>query len=304
MKIKNKEKQLKARITKPFRSFVDIAKNDEKSVEFVPSSPPKIDKIRLNFVDFVYPKIKVRIVTTRAKKSQEKEKTMSEYNTIKKNTVEAGNQLQENKMIRFYNKNGKGKKIMFVGNSITLHGKKSEIGWNFEHGMAASAEEKDYVHLLMGKINNAADDCAFCVCQAAEWEKNYLHGRDTFPLYTAARDFSPDILIFRIIENCSVKNFDKDILKNKIIEFLQYLDPEQKTKIVFTTSFWRHPGDITIAELADTKKAPLVSLGDLGERNDMKAIGLFEHSGVAEHPGDLGMKMIAERIFDAVKSLL
>jgi hypothetical protein len=36
----------------------------------------------------------------------------------------------------------------------------------------------------------------------------------------------------------------------------------------------------------------------------MKAIGLFEHEGVANHPGDIGMKNIAERILKELKNLL
>lgn len=227
-----------------------------------------------------------------------------QYEAIKKNTVKAEGQVPKSKMIRFYNENGKGKRIMFIGNSITLHGVKPDIGWNVEWGMAASAQENDYVHIIMEKVNDVADDCAFCVAQASELERNYEDGEAIFPIFEDARNFNADIFIFRIIENCFVDKFKKEAFKEEIKKFFKYLKPDGEAEIIFTTGFWKHPGDEAIKELAEETEKPLVILGDLGEQDEMKAIGLFEHSGVAGHPGDLGMKNIAERIFEVLKNIL
>ena len=43
-------------------------------------------------------------------------------------------------------------KILFVGNSITRHGVCREIGWEYEAGMAASAEKNDYAHRTVALI--------------------------------------------------------------------------------------------------------------------------------------------------------
>ena len=56
----------------------------------------------------------------------------------------------------------KGPRVLFVGNSITLHGPRPQIGWTNNWGMAASARDKDYVHLLQKRIA-AAQPEAQCI---------------------------------------------------------------------------------------------------------------------------------------------
>ncbi len=51
----------------------------------------------------------------------------------------------------------KGPRVLFVGNSITLHGPRPQIGWTNNWGMAASARDKDYVHLLQKRIVATAE---------------------------------------------------------------------------------------------------------------------------------------------------
>ena len=67
-----------------------------------------------------------------------------------------------------------------------------------------------------------------------------------------------------------------------------------------TGLFWPNERKQAAMEAAARQlNAPFVPLSDLGTRDDMKALGLFEHAGVAAHPGDLGMRAIAGRVFAA-----
>lgn len=221
-----------------------------------------------------------------------------DFADMKKNTVKAESQLKESEFVTFEGLENEGLRILFLGNSITRHGIKHEIDWHGNYGMAASAKEKDYVHILMKKIEEKAPHTAYCICQAAMWESNYKNGASTYSLFQNARDFSADIIVMRMIENCPTKELDGAVFKKELWDFLSFLNPSGKAKIVFTTGFWRHPGDRYIRELAEEKGLPLTELGDLGADPKMKAIGLFAHDGVANHPGDLGMEHIAKRIFE------
>ncbi len=222
------------------------------------------------------------------------------YAQMKKNTVQAQGQLSPSSFIRFDSPRGNGIRVMFVGNSITLHGILPEIGWYNEWGMAASAKDLDYVHLLETNIKKLDSEATFCICQVAEWEQNYKKGSSVLARYEAARSFGADLIILRFIENVPKDGYYCDAFLRELDALVNYLNGTGKAHLIITTGFWRHPGDDDIRTYANDKGIPCVELGDLGEKEQMKAIGLFEHQGVANHPGDLGMKMIAERIMEAI----
>ena len=228
----------------------------------------------------------------------------NKFSQMEKNTVNSENQLKKSQFVRYINPDGKGKRIMFVGNSITLHGIKKDIGWNNEWGMAASSRDKDYVHRLISMTDEISKDCAYCICQVAAWERDYKNGSSLQTLFKAARDFYADIIIMRFVENCPGNDFDSKIFKKELNSLILYLNSNNKAKIIMSTGFWRHPADESIIEYAHENGFPIVQLGDLGEKDEMKAIGLFEHSGIANHPGDLGMEKIAERFFVEVRKTL
>lgn len=221
---------------------------------------------------------------------------------LKDNTVSAENQLKTELPIFFENKDGNGKRVLFVGNSITLHEAKEEIGWYGNYGMAASEKNKDYVHLIMSKIRQTDPDAAMCIVQAAEWEIRYADDDYSIDWMQEARNFNANVIIMRIVENCNWKSYDCEVFEReykKVIDYLNVNDAE----IILTTGFWEHPLDKVIAKISDNFGYEIVYLGELGKDGSMSAEGKFEHAGVALHPGDKGMAAIAEKIFDVMKTM-
>lgn len=227
----------------------------------------------------------------------------NDFSQMAKNTVSSENQTKLGETIFAENLGGKGKRILFVGNSITLHDRRPSIGWQLECGMAASAPENDYVHIIEKRVREKDADAAFCICQASGWERSYKTESPCAP-YEAARNFDADIIIMRIIENCTLSEYVPEVFEAAYKEFAGYLNKSGKAKIIFTTGFWKHPGDEIVQRVANELSSPCVYLGDLGQDDSMKAIGLFEHSGVAAHPGDKGMQYIADRIWKEIEAFV
>ncbi len=222
---------------------------------------------------------------------------------IDKNTVEAQNQLK-NEYVFIHEKENAEIKILFVGNSITLHGVKEEIGWFNSWGMAASSEDNDYVHLVMKWLRDNGITASYCICQVSNWEAEYRTGHSLLGNYEKAREFDADIIVMRCIENCPWNDFDADAFEPEYKKLIEYFNPNKKAKVILTTSFWKHPGDDVIMKTGKDLCYPCVYLGNLGEDETMKAIGLFDCSGVADHPGDKGMKIIADMLTEKIGTII
>ena len=93
------------------------------------------------------------------------------------------------------------RRILFLGNSITLHGPKADIGWTGNWGMAASSEDKDYVHLVTSALaQHTGSKPQIMVRNIADFERNYA----TYDVDGQMKDlfaFDPDLVVLAIGEN-------------------------------------------------------------------------------------------------------
>ncbi len=217
------------------------------------------------------------------------------------NTVSSKGQMQNGDILTYECKKNAALRVLFVGNSITLHSVRPEIGWHRLCGMAASAPEKDYVHRTVAALEEKYGSVSYMIAQIAEWERDY----DTYSLsenFAAVHDFNADLVIIRVGENTR-KDTDELLRRNYREEFAKMIcffrGNAQKT--VVTSLFWsRAVLDDIIKAAAEENGCILVNIGHLGASDENKAIGEYEHSGVASHPNDRGMQAIADAIVNAL----
>ena len=196
-------------------------------------------------------------------------------------------------------------RILFVGNSITKHSPRPEVGWNNDCGMAASAPEKDYVHLVMDKVKEKEPDSGYCIAQISSWERIFWDYKYLEEHFSNAVRYDADVIIIRIGENVPVDELKNHSFYDAYKNMIKFFNPDGDKKVIITTSFWYAGSrDKIMCDVAQDLGYPLVTLGDLGELPEMKAIGLFEHKGVAAHPGDKGMAAIADRIWAELSKMI
>jgi lysophospholipase L1-like esterase len=202
---------------------------------------------------------------------------------------------------------GKPQKVLILGNSITRHGPKADIGWTGNWGMAASAEEKDFVHLIeKGFTERAGTDARpkVLAVNIAEFERNYA----TYDVPTKLKEataFGADLIILAIGENVPALTTEdsKAQFKSSVLKLLATLNGDRNPRIIVRSPFWANPAkDEVLKQAAQETGGVFVDISALGkdESNYARSERPFKNEGVARHPGDKGMQAIAEAILAKV----
>jgi len=197
------------------------------------------------------------------------------------------------------------KNILILGNSITKHPPGPQVGWYGNWGMAASVQSKDFSNIIgttlkaqMTPVNISDFEMSHTVFDLKNLEKYFVQ--------------TPDLIIIKLGENVlQTTDFDKSF--TKFISFIKEKAPH--AKIVIAGTFWQNdPVNKVLVAESQSRKIPFVKLQQLDTQINKSFIGedvisveglkyKITDQGVANHPGDVGMKNIADLILAKVDSI-
>ncbi len=224
--------------------------------------------------------------------------------------------------------NMKADRILFLGNSITLHPPKADINWNHNWGMAASTQDNDFVHLLASRISQETggvlrldptdptitnpdgsavhgDANIINICGPIEW------GYATYDnsIFQQQIADQPDIVVLGFGENVNMSTFDGDKLRETVESLVTALKNGSNPNIFMTSCILganEQIDDIKRQICAeDPERRVFVDLSGfrLDAANLASAESYYPDSPfVLGHPGDAGMQFIADRLFDAMQA--
>lgn len=196
-----------------------------------------------------------------------------------------------------------------IGNSITLHAP-CDYWWN-KIGMAATTADKDYVHLVSHHLEKTYGEVCFYAMNYSKWE-NQSHDRaETYETIDSYLSSKLNLITVQLSENVSdTTTFESDF--EALLKYLSQKAPNAKLLVI--GDFWNN-GEKETAKRAATEKLGVeyISLDEIkGNPEYQCGIGttvydteghphVVEHNGVALHPGDKGMRYIAEKIIEDLK---
>ena len=210
-------------------------------------------------------------------------------------------------LLEFRESVGEVYSYLAIGNSITMHGI-SDV-WHAEYGMAASAPEQDYYHIVckyLEKKNGTINSVAY---NYSVWEVQSHDRSETWEFLDRYLVQGIDLITVQLSENVyDMTEFSADF--RSLIDHIMEITPD--AMIIVVDDFWSTEKHDLKADICKEKECPFADLSDIrGIEYYYAGIGetvygedglphVIEHDGVARHPGDEGMKEIAERIIELI----
>ena len=193
-------------------------------------------------------------------------------------------------------------RMMVVGNSIMKHGPLPADGWFKNNGMAASAPEKDFVHILTAYLAQEYPQVTVRLSSSGDFERYFSRPEYTYDEFNEPlQTFKPDLIVVRLGENVDEGNVFSPIgfepqFRRLLERFASY--GGQPVKIICTTSVWRKPqADAIIRRVTAEKGITLVDLSSIVGQDQYYAFNEYANPSVGAHPNDAGMKRIADLIW-------
>lgn len=197
-------------------------------------------------------------------------------------------------------KNAGHPRVLILGNSITRHGPRPQIGWTNDFGMAATSIEKDFAHVLAAKVKAKYPTASFALSNVAgTFERTFTKGISLERDFGWMRDWKPDAVVLFFGANCPGE-YDKkpDGKFGREFEALRnYLANGDKTRFLVCEGFYSRPVLDGEKKAVATKYGDTyVTMGDIRARDDVR--------GRYNHPNDNGMRLIAERFWGNLEKVL
>ena len=226
-------------------------------------------------------------------------------------------------------------KVLVIGNSYTYHTPKLSYGWIGDWGMAASAPEKDYVHQLQAKLQDVNSGVQMKWFTISNLEKYYLTDDvevNAPKYYQEAIDFDADVIIATFGANIGDGTWEGDdeyesvsqpFTKDHYKYIIDKFNPDNDA-VVIAGNTMSEKTDLSISKKEAISAAAqengyiFVDVADIITNYPAKAEYVAEggaekyknaldptvtesgviYEAVLNHPGDEGMKLIAERLFN------
>lgn len=198
-----------------------------------------------------------------------------------------------------YSENGIN--YLAIGNSLTLIS-------SWSRGICSTKPDNDYFHLVVSKLEEQFGNVTAYPYNFSTWER--LDNKEkAYSLLECCLSEKLDIISIQLGENlANITSYEQDL--NGLVQFIKTKVPD--AKIVIIGDWWSQDRNTIRENVAASNTVLFADLSEIigdekyqsitGTECELEDGSVIEVSEVAHtHPGDLGMKYIADKVIDALK---